>query len=732
MSSPISTPPSSDSPTPPGGFLVTLRASVHAALLAGFTLGIVDAIVVSSSKGIRFSVGAWLGCIAGGVAMYVLIWLGLMLLASPIVHLGFRHTSLGVRSRHAFAMAAGMAIFLELYWWSRPYVFYGQPATSPERLFATLIMFVASWACGALVARSFASRGKAFRACYEFTAWGLLVLGCGYLLLGPSGPGLRGEIKPRTKEMPNVLLVIVDALRADVIGAYGNERVKTPVMDSLAESGVIFENAQVQAPYTWTSFGSILTGKYPRRHGLMKMKPGVVMAPNVTLAWHLKNALIEGGVESEPENRLGPDDYASGTFMTGTLSHGTGLMRGFDVYFEALVGHELVDIEQPWSVYRSDLLYSIFKNKITQRFDSGLVVTTARDWLREHDGRRFLSMVHLYSTHTPYDPEPEFREMYVDPDYDGPVNSFYAEHRTALEAWDLGKVDEQGNRIGYDATEADRRQIQNLYYGGVTQADAAIGDVLDELRRTGALDNTLVIITSDHGEELGDHGLWEHNWMYETNLRVPLIMCWPEGLSQGVRVEALVESVDIVPTICDLLQVELPQDTIDVERGKVDGRSLIPLVEATRVGDLAVTESWTRFAYAENGRYLSIRDGEWKLIVCRDGLDLETFTEDSLETSGRDRRPRLFNLVQDPNEVKDLWQTAELQAQNQTQGIRLLDALRGWANSMPIPISHVAQSARDHEDSELFTALGYADMLEEDEHHSESEETPKESPGDAE
>ena len=125
------------------------------------------------------------------------------------------------------------------------------------------------------------------------------------------------------------------------------------------------------------------------------------MAPNVTLAWHLKNALIEGGVESEPENRLGPDDYASGTFMTGTLSHGTGLMRGFDVYFEALVGHELVDIEQPWSVYRSDLLYSIFKNKITQRCDSGLVVTTARDWLREHDGRRFLSMVHLYSTAKP-------------------------------------------------------------------------------------------------------------------------------------------------------------------------------------------------------------------------------------------------------------------------------------------------------------------------------------------
>jgi arylsulfatase A-like enzyme len=709
--------------------LVTLRAAAHAALLAGFTLGILDAIVVTSSKGIRFGVGAWLGCIAGGVAIYVLIWLGLMLLASPVVHLGFRHTSIGVRSRHAFAIAAGMAIFLELYWWSRPFVFYGQPATSPERLFSTFIMFVASWAAGALVARTFASRGKVFRALYEFAAWGGLVLGCGYLLLGPSGPGVRGEIKPRTEQMPNVLLVIVDALRADVIGAYGNDRVKTPVMDSLAKNGVIFENAQVQAPYTWTSFGSILTGKYPRRHGLMKMKPGVVMAPNVTLAWHLKNALIEGGVESEPETRLGPDDYATGTFMTGTLSQGSGLMRGFDVYFEALVGHELVDNEQPWSVYRSDLLYSIFKNKITQRFDSGLVVTTARDWLRQHDGRRFLSMVHLYSTHTPYDPEPEFREMYVDPDYDGPIDSFYAEHRTALEAWDLGEVDGEGNRLGYEATPADRRQIQNLYYGGVTQADAAIGDVLDELRRSGALDNTLVIITSDHGEELGDHGLWEHNWMYETNLRVPLIMCWPDGLAKDVRVEALVESVDIVPTICDLLDVELPQDTIDVERGIVDGRSLIPLVEATLAGDLSVTESWTRFAYAENGRYLSIRDGEWKLIVRRDGLDVETFMAESLMSSSRDRKPRLFHLAVDPNEEKDLWATAELQAENNGQAIRLLDELRSWANSMPIPISHVIQSARDTADSELWTKLGYSEMLDAD---SDSSEDPQGSSGDAE
>jgi arylsulfatase len=734
----INTTPIEASPQAPGGYRTTLRAATHAALLAGFTLGIVDAIVITSTSGIwsftwsstwaalcstMFGLGGWLGCVAAGVAVYILVWTGLMLCASPILHLGFRHTPLGVRARHAFAMAAGMAIFLELYWWTRPYVFYGRPAMAPERLFAVFIMVVASWAMGTLVARAFASRKKAFRFVYEMTAWILLVIGLGFLMFGPTGPGTRGEVSSRTQEMPNVLLVVVDALRADVIGAYGNERVQTPVMDSLAKNGVIFENAQVQAPYTWTSFGSILTGKYPRRHGLMKMKPGVVMAANVTLAWHLKNALLQSGIQSGTETRLAPDDYATGTFMTGTLSQGSGLMRGFDVYFEALAGHELVDNEHAWSVYRSDLLYSLFKNKITQRFDSGLVVTTARDWLREHEGRRFLSMVHLYSTHTPYDPDKRFRDMYVDPAYDGPVSSFYAEHREAMEAWDKGETDQNGNRVGYGVTEADKQQIRDLYYGGVTQADAAIGEVLNELRATGALDNTLVIITSDHGEELGDHGVWEHNWMYETNLRVPLIMSWEKGLEKDVRVDALVESIDIVPTVCDLLGVELPVDTSDVKRGKVDGRSLMPLVRATVAKDAEVTNTWSRFSFAENGRFLSIRDTDWKLIVRREGLAREDFLLDSTGGEGAGEQPRLFHLAEDPDEHNDLWATPELQEEHGAECDRLLAELTTWATSMPIPISFVVKSARDFEDAAVMAGLGYTDMLED---YDEEEKAAKE------
>lgn len=689
---------------PVGGYVTTLRASVHAGLLTGFLLGLADGLQILAAHGERLAFGDWLLSAAQGVAVYIGVFVCVALLFGPLVHLGFRHTTLGVRARHAFAFTVAVGIFMELFWWTRPYVFYGRPATSPERLFSAFVMMVAAWALGALLARTIASRGKLFRGLFESAAWISLVIGLGGFLFAADGPGLRGELNERNTEMPNVLLVVVDALRADVLGSYGNERVRTPVMDDLARQGVLFENAQVQAPFTWTSFGSILTGKYPRRHGLMKMKPGVQMAPNETLAWHLKKALIE-----KRGSNLEPDDFASGTFMTGTLSQGSGLMRGFDAYFEALVGHELVDNEVPWSIYRSDLVLFKFKNKLTQRFDSSLVISTAGEWLRAHADRRFLAMVHLYSTHTPYDPEDEFREMYVDPAYDGPVKAFYAEHREALEMWDRGDTDKDGKRLGYEATEADREQIRNLYYGGVTQADAAIGKVLNELRGIQALENTLVIITSDHGEELGDHGLWEHNWMYETNLRVPLIMTWPKGLPAGVRVDALVESVDIVPTICDLMGLEMPKDDSDPVRGRVDGRSLVPLTKKGSLVGVTQDDEWGGFAFAENGRFVSVRDRNWKLIVRRDGVELETFQKDSVPEADFVRRPRLFHLKADPGETNDLWRNAALQKENEAEALRMLSVLAAWSDSMPIPISFVDTSHRDLEDEALWKNLGYGE-----------------------
>ena len=688
-------------PTAPGqhgGFLVTVRAVAHAAILAGLALGILDFLLIATFYGLPGGALSVLGCLAGGIAVYVVGMLLLLAVASPGVHLLWRATPLGVRARHAFGVALGIGIFLEVYWWTRPFVYPGIPATDLRRIGAALVMLVLSYLVGVLLARLFARQDKPVRFAFEGVAWVGLLVGGLYIAVASGTPSERGQLNERNEDLPNVLLVVVDALRADVLEPYGNPEVKSPVMQDLADKGVTFLNAQAQAPFTWTSFGSILTGKYPRRHGLMKMAPGVRMAPNETLAWHLKQAVFSGEAE---KRQLTPDDFASGTFMTGTLSQGSGLLRGFDVYFEALVGHDLVDTSVPWSVYRSDLVLFRLKNKATQLVtklqgragiaqESSQVVVTARDWLREHEDRRFMAMVHLYSTHTPYDPEPRFRELYVDPAYDGPVKAFYAEHRYAIERGEIVP------------TPADVEQIKHLYYGGVTQADDAIGQVLAELERAGSLDDTLVIITSDHGESLGDdvfngEALWEHNWMYETNLEVPLIMTWPKGLPAGVVVEDLVETIDIVPTICDLMGLENPRDLADEERGRVDGHSLVPLI----LGEAFEGDQWDGYAFAENGQYISIRDRDWKLIVDRNLLGEDEWQASLAPDAPVMDRPRLFHLAEDPNEDRDLVRD------HPDEAARLLGRLRTWSDSMPVPVSAVVHSHRDMEHEANLGALGY-------------------------
>jgi len=307
-------------------------------------------------------------------------------------------------------------------------------------------------------------------------------------------------------------------------------------------------------------------------------------------------------------------------------------------------------------------------------------------------------MVHLFATHTPYDPPQDLRELYCDPRYDGPVRTFRSDHAHAIH---------QGRAT---PTDADRAQIANLYYGGATQNDRQIAQVLAALEATGALDDTIVIVTADHGEELGEHGVWEHNHMFQTNLRVPLVMRWPARLPRGKRVGGLVESVDVLPTLCELIGLELPrEERLDAQGrnyGALDGRSVLPLVDGLVAG---VRE----FSFAENGLEMAVQSEAWKLVVpCVDAqanpLPLAGETLDSLlaRTSGR---PRLFDLANDPGE------TANVIERNRERVEELRAALASWDASMPIPRIDVVLSDRDREEAQRrLKELGYADGVGQD------------------
>lgn len=614
---------------------------------------------------------------------------------------------LPLRARMSRMLAGGLVLGawlgLAFFWWTRPFVYSGAPMSDPRRMVAGLVLLLAGLACGLGLAALAARLPLALRRAALPGGVLLSLLGAGYMALGNTDSDARGTLSTRNRDLPNVVVIVVDALRQDALGCYGNERIKTPNIDALADQGVVFEEAFAQAPFTWPSFGCLLTGKYPRRHGLVEMDPGLRMGLNVTLPFYLAGAKRKDG------RALEDGDYATAAFMTGTVSHGSGLLRGFDYYYEAIVGHDLVDVRDRWSRFRSSLLPALVGNKITQRFDDGVVASVARKWMSARKGQRFMSLVHLYSTHTTYAPAERFLDPYRDASYDGPVRSFSSAHVEAI----------QGGQ--YKPTPADVQQVRDLYAGGVSQADAHIGAVVDSLREAGVLDNTIVVVTSDHGESLGEDGYWEHNWMLQSNLRIPLIIRYPGGLPQGQRVSAMVDSIDLVPTLLDLMGLEpLPAvsdlpDGLDVrsDSGRlvaqeaVDGLSLLPLVEG-------VLEEVRPYSFAENGPYLSVRDGRWKLVITRGLLSAEETPE------GEGAQRWLYDLEQDPEQHKNLVLLEEERAGTLLQALREMDA------RLPIRSDLLRLSHRDHSQVQSFKDLGYSGHMETEEPETDTKPGPVE------
>lgn len=592
----------------------------------------------------------------------------------------------------AGGLVAGLWLGVALFWWSRPIVLPGLPMDDPKRLAAAAAMVGSGILIGPAIAL-LASRLARGSGRIVLAAGLLLALGGGlFVQLGVASSDARGETNERNRDLPNVVIFIVDALRQDSLGCYGNTEIATPNIDALAEQGVVFEEAFAQAPYTWPSFGSFLTAKYPRRHGLIQMD--LRMPQNVTLPYYL------AGAEREDGTRLEDGDFVTSAIMTGTVSHGSGLLRGFDYYYEALVGHDLVDVRNTWSRFRSGLLPALIKNKITQRFDDGVVSQIAKDWILDRTDQRFLSMVHLYSTHTTYAPADKYLEPYADPSYVGPIQSFSSAHVHAI------------NQGKYEPTPEDVARVRALYAGGVTQADAHIGAVVDAMREAGVLDNTIVVVTSDHGESLGERGFWEHNWMLQSNLRIPLIMRFPPALPAGERVTARADSIDLMPTILDIMGLrplpaaaDLPADLdprgdgMEQAQEAVDGVSLLPVVNGA-------AQQVRPYSFAENGPYRSIQDERWKLVIERTLLEKGQFKSALiLPPVEQGEHLRLYDLQADPDETNDLTK------EHPKIAIEYVQALREYDAKLPIRSDQGKIGVRDLDQRQRLEALGYTGMI---------------------
>jgi len=351
--------------------------------------------------------------------------------------------------------------------------------------------------------------------------------------------------KVKTDKPLNILLITIDTLRADHLGCYGNNRIKTPNIDNLAKEGVRFKNAVCQAPLTGPSHASILTGLYPHTHGV-RINGYPLRDSVLTIAKILKM------------NKYKTAGFVSVNFLGDDVS---GLGRGFDVFDWPR------QIEQP-------------AEEATQK---------AITWLNEHAKDRFFVWIHYYDPHSDYSPPYPYNVMY-DPSYSGQATG-----STQF----LDKV----NNGEIKLSKRDREHIDALYKGEVSYVDKSIGGLMDYLKDTGAYKNTLIIVTADHGEALGEHeNYFGHSLQfYDPSIMVPLIFVNRTALPSNRRVDTQVESIDIIPTALEIIGLEAPEE--------MEGKTLVPLID----------ERKSPAAYLEKA-FSETQNMRWGGLILKDNL----------------------------------------------------------------------------------------------------------------
>ena len=381
------------------------------------------------------------------------------------------------------------------------------------------------------------------------------------------------EKAPGRRTAQNVVLVLIDTLRADHLGIYNPEtRVRTPFLSKLAKESMVFEKAWAQENWTKPSITSLLTGLYSAAHQNKSEKNKV---PSTAL-------MIQ-----EYYSKLGFE--TAGFVANGYVSDKFGFKRGWDT----------------WTNYVRE----------GKRNRAQFVADDAVNWLkRRKSDKSFFLYVHTIDPHVPYIPPAKYRAMYDNEPYNGIVQSTQT-------ATLLGKVKSGAVRLN----DRDKFRLEALYDGEISYHDDHLVKIYDELKAQGLLENTVFIVTSDHGEEFFEHGSVGHGHsLYEELLHVPLIVRLPGATPNPERTvgfEEMVELVDVFPTICSLTGVETPD--------AIQGQSLIPQLNGRET-------EWPNVAFSEfMGGQLTARTTRYKLIY-------------------RGLSTTLFDLENDPRETADL------------------------------------------------------------------------------
>lgn len=381
--------------------------------------------------------------------------------------------------------------------------------------------------------------------------------------------GLSYKLQPvsaQASSRPNVIFIVVDALRSDHVSSYGYERPTTPNLDAFMADGVRFAEATSPSSWTYPSNAAMLTGRMPERIRMNDWASLNAVLPQEELM--LAEAMKNGG-------------YRTVGFVNNYyLDQQFGMQQGYDTYQRLITSEKAADLNQ-----------------------------MAFDWLDANNptaaGQPLFFFMYYYDPHSWYDPPAPYDTLY-DSTYTGPLTPEVYQHGQKVVSGEIVP------------TARDVDHLLALYDGEITYWDFHLGQFLTKLAAKGLLNNSLVIITSDHGQMFGEHGKWVHrNSLYEEVLRVPLFIRFPAVAPVGKVVDTPVFTGDLMPTILDLIGLPIPAG--------LDGMSLRPLLEgqpSALANRLIYAEMEAEILPSSPGYWIaprydlrSVKENGWKYVL---------------------------------------------------------------------------------------------------------------------
>ncbi|MFN0101148.1 MAG: sulfatase [Bryobacteraceae bacterium] len=420
-------------------------------------------------------------------------------------------------------------------------------------------------------------------------------------------------------QRPNILFVMVDEMRFDAMGCAGHATVKTPTLDKLASQGAIFRNAYTVSPVCCPSRASVFSGRYPHVHGVRRNgiphNDGEIFLPTI-LRHHGYHTAIAGKLHYNPKRF----SYGFDDFWTFT-NEGPRPDNGHIAYLRNKHGKGAAKWAskagtQPWPDDELGKDVGEFAYPI-EDFETEWITDRSIAYLRQRaqTNQPFFLFASYLKPHSPsVEPKPYFNLYNPDTIPVRPLPANAREQRA--------KAKGRARRKFID-DEKMQRVMTALYYGAITHIDTELARLFKELDRLGLAKNTIVLFTSDHGNMLGDRGLWFKDFMYEGSAHVPLIVKTPTAKPREFK--QVIENIDLMPTLLDYARIAIPAG--------IQGRSFKPLIET------GAQPNWKDRCISDLTATMHLAQG-WKFIDNHNGtLELYDLGKDPQETN---------NLVNDP------------------------------------------------------------------------------------